>query len=226
MHPKRRTRAEKREETRRRLLEAAARVFIRRGFQAASIEEITGEAGFTRGAFYSNFETKEQLFVELLQKRLYDRYREIITRTAPDLTPAQSLRLLGRALVEMYKDPDGRWLFELWFEFLAHAARHEEFRSLAATFWSGTRAIGAQQIAAAYAERGIEPPIDPKHLATAGIALDIGLAVQNLVDPDDVPLDVYPLLYELLFGRLIDSDGAAGDPATASRGGGSTRSRR
>ena len=80
----------------------------------------------------------------------------------------------------------------------------------------------AAQIEATLRQRGLEPPIDPKHLATAGIALDIGLAVQNLVDPDDVPLEVYPLLYELLLGRLVAPEPAA----TASRGGGSSRASR
>ena len=51
-----------------------------------------------------------------------------------------------------------------------------------------------------------QPPIDPKHLASALTALDIGLAVQNLVDPDEVPLDLYPQLYGLLFGPLIPDD--------------------
>ncbi len=222
----RRTRAEKQEETRRLLLDAAAEVFIRRGLQGASIEEISAQAGFTRGAFYSNFESKEQLFVELLQERVYERYRQILLRMPPDLAPAESMRYIAGELVEIYKNPDERWLFGLWFECLAHAARHEEFRALAATFWSGTRAIGARQIAATFEELGIEPPIDPKHLASAGIALDIGLAVQNLVDPDDVPLEIYPPLYELIFGQPLEMVGAAAEPATASRGGGSTRRRR
>src|SRR5947199_7665231 len=91
----RRTRAEKREETRRLLLDAAAEVFIRRGFQGASIEEITAQAGFTRGAFYSNFESKEQLFVELLQDRVYERYREIITGAAAGPDPRESIRWLA-----------------------------------------------------------------------------------------------------------------------------------
>lgn len=43
-------------------------------------------------------------------------------------------------------------------------------------------------------------PLEAKHLATARIALDIGLAVQHLVDPEAVPLDIYPKLWELLFG--------------------------
>lgn len=219
--PRRRTRAEKQEETRRLLLDAAAEVFIERGLQGASIEKITARAGFTRGAFYSNFDTKEQLFVELLQQRVYDRYRAIVAGAPPDLTPRESMRWVGDRLVETYRDSGESWLFALWLECLAHAARHPEFRSLAATFWSGTRAIGAANLKAGFEARGVEPPIDPKHLATAGIALDIGLAVQNLVDPDDVPLEVYPPLYELFFGRLLEALATK-----ASRGGGSSRASR
>lgn len=55
----------RREATRRRLLEAAAQVFAEVGLDAASVEAICERAGFTRGAFYSNFETKDDLFLEL-----------------------------------------------------------------------------------------------------------------------------------------------------------------
>lgn len=64
----------RRENTRQRLLDAAFAVFVRHGFAGATIEMITDEAGFTRGAFYSNFTSKDELFIELLsgefQKRL------------------------------------------------------------------------------------------------------------------------------------------------------------
>lgn len=58
-------RAEQREETRRRLIESAATVFARVGFEAAAIDAITEEAGYSRGAFYSNFESKDELFLTL-----------------------------------------------------------------------------------------------------------------------------------------------------------------
>ena len=74
---KRLTRAERQRQTRRALLDAAARVFVRRGFQASSVEEISAEAGYTRGAFYSNFESKEQLFIELLHERVYALHRDV-----------------------------------------------------------------------------------------------------------------------------------------------------
>lgn len=55
----------RREATRQKLLDAAAQVFAEVGLDAASVEAICERAGFTRGAFYSNFETKDELFLEL-----------------------------------------------------------------------------------------------------------------------------------------------------------------
>lgn len=85
---------------------------------------------------------------------------------------------------------------------LAHAGRDDEFRLIAAGFWSGNRELSTVAIREAYAAAGREGPIGPDALATAMIALDIGLALQHFIDPDAVSLDLYPELYELLFGPL------------------------
>lgn len=69
--PQRRSRAEQQAATRARLADAAASVFAERGVQGASIDEITQRAGFTRGAFYSNFASKAELLVELCEARLH-----------------------------------------------------------------------------------------------------------------------------------------------------------
>ena len=113
-----------------------------------------------------------------------------------------SMRATASELATRYEHGQ-RWLFELWLECLAYAARHPEFASLPATFWRGNRALTAQTIESTYAQVGERPPIAAKHLATALTALDIGLAIQNLVDPEEVPLDLYPKLYDLLFGPLL-----------------------
>jgi AcrR family transcriptional regulator len=200
--PKRRTRAERQAETRRLLLEAAEDVFRRRGFSGSSVEEITAQAGFTRGAFYSNFDSKESLFIELLHARVYDEFRRLLEGTQQEGSAREQMVSNARELARRYEHGQ-RWLFELWLECLAHAARHPEFASLPATFWRGNRRLVADRIERIYADAGERPPIDAKHLASALTALDIGLAVQNLVDPDEVPLDLYPQLYALLFGPLI-----------------------
>lgn len=192
------TRAERQAQTRQELLDAAARVFVERGFTGSSVEEISAEAGYTRGAFYSNFSSKEELFVELLHERVYARYTGMYEQGLRDPSRVPTLRETGEMLAAIQGRAEDRWLFRLWFECLAQAGRDEKLRDLAATFWRGNRARGAKLIETATPHRRGQA----KALSTAMIALDIGLAIQHFVDPDDVPLDLYPELYELLFGHL------------------------
>ena len=58
-------RQERAEVTRARLIQAAEKIFARDGFEAAKLEEIAADAGYTRGAFYANFDSKEDLFLAL-----------------------------------------------------------------------------------------------------------------------------------------------------------------
>lgn len=194
------TRAERQAQTRRDLLDAAARVFVERGFERSSIEAITEEAGYTRGAFYSNFSSKAELFAELLQQRVYETYRKMAAASAAG--ERQSLRETGERLAAIQGDGNGHWLFRLWLELLAHAGRDPDFRTLAARFWTTTRRLSAEGISRAYEEEGSKPPAPPEQLATAMIAMDIGLALQHFVDPKAVPLSDYPELYELVFSPL------------------------
>ena len=202
--PKRQTRKEKQAETRSRLLDAGERVFLRRGLQGSSVEEIAAEAGFTRGAFYSNFKSKDELFVELLHKRVYDRYAEMTKDAVKQPgSPREQLRWGIERVRDVQEGEQDRWLLRLWLECLTQAARDEEFRKLAATFWSGNRGLLAQQIEATFKELGRKPPAPPARLATAMIALDVGLAVQHMVDPGEAPLDDYVPLFDLLFGEMV-----------------------
>ena len=68
MKHERLTRAQRKEQTRERLLDAAQRTFVRKGFAATSVDDISDEAGYTRGAFYFNFDTKAEVLIELLQR--------------------------------------------------------------------------------------------------------------------------------------------------------------
>jgi AcrR family transcriptional regulator len=204
--PRRLTRPEKRAQTRARLLEAAERVFLRRGLRGSSVEEIAAEAGFTRGAFYSNFRSKDQLFVELLHDRIFNVYREVGQDAPSHGTPREQIRWGAEQLAKLQDSNEGHWLFRLWLECLTQAARDDQFRELAATFWSGNRALMAANIEREYERAGTRPQVPPEDLATAMTALDIGLAVQHLVDPEAVPLELYMPLFDLLFGGLVEAD--------------------
>ena len=201
MHKRQRlTRAERQAQTRQALLDAAARVFVKRGFTGSSVEEISAEAGYTRGAFYSNFSSKNELFIELLHDRVYARYTKMTQESLQGHPP--TLRETGEILAAIQANPEGRWIWRLWFECLAQAGRDEELRRLAATFWHGNREGVAKLI-----ETTLPHHKDrAKAIATALIALDIGLAIQHFVDAEEVPLDLYPELYVLLFSPLSQAD--------------------
>jgi AcrR family transcriptional regulator len=198
--PTRKTRAERREETRAALRAAAAEVFVERGLQGASVEAISERAGYSRGAFYSNYATKEALLADVLQERVYRRYRAMAEERLADPSHAPSPRESGEQLARIQGAKEGRWLFRLWLELLAHADREPAFRDVAAEFWRGNRRLVAEAITSVAAERGVALPAPAELLATSMIALDIGIAIQHHVDPDAVPLSVYGDIFEALFG--------------------------
>ena len=187
------SRVEQREQTRQALLEAGATVFLERGFAGASVEAISAAAGYTRGAFYSNFSSREELFAALLQERVYDSYRSIVERQS-GAEPEPTARETGEQLARMQAAPEGRWLFRLWLELLAHAGRDDAFKRTAAGFWSLTRRRSSEVIR----DRGRS---DPQLRATVAIALDIGLALQHFVDPEAVPLSTWADAFEMVDDR-------------------------
>ena len=89
---KRLTREESKELTRLRLIEAAERLFIRRGFDDASVEEISEMAGYTRGAFYSNFDNKEQVFLAVIDRRRPKALDNILERVSEPVERAAAVR--------------------------------------------------------------------------------------------------------------------------------------
>ena len=64
------SRSERTEITRARFIQSAEKIFARDGFEAAKLEELAADAGYTRGAFYANFDSKEDLFFALLEKEI------------------------------------------------------------------------------------------------------------------------------------------------------------
>ncbi|WP_246159848.1 TetR/AcrR family transcriptional regulator [Microbacterium rhizomatis] len=92
----------RRERTRQRLLDAAAEVFAEEGLDAASVEAICERAGFTRGAFYSNFESKDELFFELATRVSNEKLSAVTARLreleASTDRPTHPAEIVGRLL--------------------------------------------------------------------------------------------------------------------------------
>ena len=194
------TRAEKKAETRSSLLEAAAEVFARRGMQQASIDEVAEHAGFTKGAFYANFESKEELFLAMLDDRFARHVEEIDRVLASDAEPEDQARVGAANFMDLLAaDPEWERLF---FEFSAYASRNENFRrELVAR-----RRDLQQRMAELYRRRaeqlGVEPPFPIEDIARMTFAMADGIALQKLLDPESVSDEMYPTMLATFFAGV------------------------
>jgi AcrR family transcriptional regulator len=211
MQPER-VRRRPRAETRRDLLDAAARVFAHQGFQGASVEAISEEAGFSRGAVYSNFTSKEDLFLALWEERIERRRRELreVMQRAGD--PAAGLAPASANVMQAF-DREREW-FVLYFEFALHAARDAEFAEPFERVRERGLAELAAGIAAGLEKAGLDSSLDPVDLALALKALSYGLALERLVNEDAVSRDLLGRVMELIFRGIRAESGAAGTSTT------------
>src|ERR1700744_6397035 len=107
---------ERAEATRARLIHAAEKIFARDGFEAAKLEEIAAEAGHTRGAFYANFDSKEDLFLALLEREISSRIDRADQHLQKVLDPEARLRAFRDFFLSLCQDR--RWsLLALQFKF-------------------------------------------------------------------------------------------------------------
>ncbi|MFP3464944.1 TetR family transcriptional regulator [Leifsonia sp. SIMBA_070] len=123
------TESARRQRTRARLLDAAFEVFAEHGVRAASVETIAEAAGFTRGAFYSNFSSKEELFFALMEREKTMRLEQLDTGVAQFLTPlvGQHGAELGdqevvqtiTRILELQSDDRRWWLVQAEFQLMA-----------------------------------------------------------------------------------------------------------
>jgi AcrR family transcriptional regulator len=176
------TREERRERTRENLVEAAGRLFTANGFHATTVDAIAAAAGYTKGAVYSNFASKEDLFFAVYERRA-------------DAAVKASEKLLGRrgavAAIEhrategaARRDRDDGWL-AVFFEFWSHVVRHPELRERFAEI----HARGQAPFQAALEREGLvadDAGVAPGELVAAAMAMDVGLSLERLTRPEAI----------------------------------------
>jgi AcrR family transcriptional regulator len=204
--PGRPTREEKKAETRRRLLDAATEVFARRGFAATSLDDIADEAGFSKGAVYSNFASKEDLFLAVLDEHVGRQEADIEGRIDFSQTTGEQIAEAGHVFMDLFQQE--RTWYLLSYEFLAYAARHPEFH----TEYAARQRAQRDRIVGMlgdHAERlSMTFPMPLPRLAVALSAIANGIAFEKLADPDGVPDD---LLGDLLALLVVSRDAPGAD---------------
>jgi AcrR family transcriptional regulator len=201
--PVRLSRLERREKTRRDLLTAAETCFITRGFHATSVDEVAERAGYTKGAVYSNFASKEDLFFAVYQRRVERTLAEI----EPGLRqagPERALDWLATSTIER-RDRDDGWL-AVFFEFWAHVLRHPELRDRFAAIHARILEQLADAVRLLADERGRALPSDVTALQVvlAWNAMEVGLGLERLTQSRAVDAVLARRMGRLLLDAVLD----------------------
>src|SRR3954470_14190883 len=178
------TREEKKAQTRERLLDAASTVFARKGFAATSIDEIAEAAGVTKGAVYSNFESKEDLVRTVLDERLEQRFRDI----ADDVPNKGSLAEDAVRASEQFGTvlEEERDAVLLGLEFAIHAVRNPDFRDDFIAYHRNAQGDIAKIVEDRLTAGGDKLRVSARQVASLFNAITNGVALERLMDPGSV----------------------------------------
>ena len=185
--PPRLSRKQNQTQTRERLLDAGLEVFSRRGYHGASVDEIAAEAGFSKGAVYSNFSSKEDLFLALIDRRFAadaQEYSGIVTFMADGIASHDGPDFKSAVA------QDRTWNI-LMMEFFLYAMRDEANRERLADKLSQLRKLMEKNLSDLYKTLGKKPALPLKELPWSVFSLGIGLMLQFYIDPDGLPTGVY-----------------------------------
>jgi AcrR family transcriptional regulator len=205
------SRAERREQTRQELLTAAEACFVSHGFHASSVDEVAERAGYTKGAVYSNFASKEDLFFAVYERRV----EQVLTEVVPGLRQAGAERAfdqLAAGAMQRRDRADG-WR-AVFFEFWAHVLRHPELRERFAAIHARFLEPMGEAVRQLADDRGLTLPSDvtASQVAVAWNAMEVGLALERLTQPQTVDVALARRMGRLLLDAVLDPAQRPGGP--------------
>ena len=175
-----------REETRQKLLDSALQVFARNGYERATVDEIVREAGFSKGAFYVHFETKEDLFWEMLEERItaqQETFRQVVDTS---LSVQENERRILEQAFNMSAHPLGPAVI---LEFTAHGMRNDKVREQLARMYERWHTFVVETLTAGRELGVVRKDIDLMLLASTIMALFEGSMIQSHFAPESMRLD-------------------------------------
>lgn len=187
----------RRQQTRDYLLAAAAQVFAERGFHGATLDEVAAVAGFTKGAVYSNFKSKDDLFLALLESRYESETTSLRAYLDAADRPHHAADFLGRVADELNDATTEHW-GALYQEFLVYAMRNPEARRKLAELERADVEAVAEILAAERKKHGIKDPHAVEHTARFVVAVMRGLFTMRLIETTAVDEALVAAVLDLL----------------------------
>jgi AcrR family transcriptional regulator len=170
------------EETRRGILEAAARIFSRSGYDAASVDEICQAAGFSKGAFYHHFPSKQQLFLAIIEDWLRGVDAQLFTQTGSGASVPQSLNRMARMLGFVFHAASGQ--LPMFMEFMVQASRDQAVWDATIAPYRRYQGQFAGMIEQGIAEGSIRTDVNPQIASWVLMSLAVGILLQGVIDPE------------------------------------------
>jgi AcrR family transcriptional regulator len=177
------TRAQRQARTRTELVDAAERLFTARGFHATFLDAVADEAGYTRGAVYSNFASKEDLFFAVYERRVEGFLPELERALAAGGDVGDALLSVTAAHRRRREREHDGWL-AVFLEFWAHVLRHPEHRARFAAIHGRYLDPIAAALERWAADEDVELPLDARRLTIAVTVMGTGLGLERLTQPD------------------------------------------
>jgi AcrR family transcriptional regulator len=178
-----------RDDTREKLFEAAARVFEEQGTGGASIEAIAAAAGFTRGAFYSNYRSKDELIIAMLEDHVDQSIRRNLDLLAVHKNLADFIEAL-KTMDRTRQDPLGRSPL-LHMEMILFVARAEKRRPDLAKRLRARRKLITDIVETTLKNSGKNPALNPTWIGAIVLALEDGFRLHRLIDPETTSADSF-----------------------------------
>jgi AcrR family transcriptional regulator len=203
------SRGEPKEQTETRLLEAAERVFSRRGYRAASLVEIARAAGYTTGAVYSNFSGKQDLFLAVAARQAASRIADVAT-VQETLRGEANLEDAFRGWFAAFLDANPEWavlLYEFWSTAIRDRKLRRRFRDI--------RGMAREAIAEALREAEREGRLrrgSPEALGALLLAMVTGIAFEHAADPGAVPVELGAFAFAAVVRGAVEPRREAGGP--------------
>ena len=188
------SRAEQNDRNRALLLAAARRVFLERGYYAATLDQIADEAGFSKGAVYSRFASKADMFLALLEDRITERAAQN-AQLAGELAGTGNFAAVLDLAEQAERDAPG-WRL-LVTEFRVHAARDPELNRRYAALHARAVDGVARTFTRVSKDGATEFPVPPRQLAELWLTIDTGRALEQIADPEAFGGPSLPVLYRL-----------------------------